>query len=353
MKFFTTVAFLSLALAGCSRNTLLEVQDYEGNDANFLGIADLINADKDTNILFIHGMAGYVSKDGVIDPCYVMNDVRGAFNLSPKAFDVHSSYFCRDEFITNNKKVYMEALHWRNVTFFAKEHLEDIDSDALFANNRAGLSTLAKSSVINQGFSDALLYTGSYHETILENVTDSISRINQKNPNAKTVIVTFSLGSAILLDGLRKLPVSDKQLLAGNVEMVYMMANQVPLISLGRVNPPYNLNDIQGQERVAEDLLRKEYSVLSEFITSNKELAVDSSIKVVAFSDPNDLLSYPLDPESMGTLEQQYANVAISVAPYTYWVPFLKKYSFANYMTAHTGYVHNDKLKQLLIYGKD
>jgi hypothetical protein len=57
-------------------------------------------------------------------------------------------------------------------------------------------------------------------------------------------------------------------------------------------------------------------------------------IQIVAFTDPNDLLSYRLTPEAVGNDGVQMANVIVSNAP-TY-LGFLERPD-----TAHCGYAGN------------
>lgn len=342
LKYLVAI-LIAFSISGCwYDNDVLSVRDKSGNDINFKGIIDVINEDGNTNILFIHGMMGYATDDNrVIDPCNVMNDVRDALNLDLIKYKADNGK-CYDDIQYNGKKIRMSAMYWNGITASRKWEVILADNDTFFWENRSGVTDLVKNQLINSGFSDAIMYTGVYHEKIIKSVVSEYERMNRENPGAKTVIVSFSLGSAIMLDALSRLEKSGEgYLLQDKIEMIYMMANQIPLIRSG--TKPLSKND--------EKQLNP-YQPLQKYFTKHK---LNEKVRIVAFSDPNDILSYPISRNSMRELglEDQYTNVAISIANKTYYAPFYKEYGVVNYLDAHLKYVHNKKLKKLLLYGNE
>ena len=78
----------------------------------------------------------------------------------------------------------------------------------------------------------------------------------------------------------------------------------------------------------------------------------DAKARLIAFSDPNDLLSYTIQQDDADKFQDSYANVIVSVADKILYIPFYKsETSLANPLKAHTGYVHNKAVNQLLMYG--
>jgi len=69
------------------------------------------------------------------------------------------------------------------------------------------------------------------------------------------------------------------------------------------------------------------------------------SLHLVAFSDPNDLLSYPLDASDVSSDSVAYSNVVISVER----TAILG--AFAWPMTAHTGHDKSKAVMDLLAFG--
>jgi len=337
---------IALILAGCvSTNNIKTIYNQHNEARPFDGLVDAINASQsDVNIMFLHGMDGYASRDNRVDPCFVTDDVRNAYGLAPASYPF-PGHTCSNTFRVDNKNIQLRALHWSDLTLSRKWRLESIDADPNMASNRAGVTNMVRQHLINDGFSDALMYTGVYREPIIQRVIDNIQEMNEAQPGAINIFITFSLGSSILLDAIEELEKRGSgKLLEGRVELVYMLANQVPLINLGteklKKSQPIALSE-PGPYRYLEKVLN----------TTALKAEEKPKVRVIAFTDPNDLLSYPLDASSMGNLQDVYVNVAVSVAQRTYYIPFLKEFSVVNYFEAHTGYVYNDSVRQLLLYG--
>lgn len=93
-----------------------------------------------------------------------------------------------------------------------------------------------------------------------------------------------------------------------------MMANQVPLIDLAT-------SDVTNKP----EAIPQTYETISPYLSNSIDKSNDK-VRFVAFSDPNDLLSYPLDSERMGNLKGDYVNVIAPSADKTYYVPFFKSF---------------------------
>ena len=129
-------------------------------------------------------------------------------------------------------------------------------------------------------------------------------------------IVTFSLGSQIVIDALSKmahravkLDYSKKpELRAFYGEMrnksisVYMLANQLPVLHIGLQPKP-----------------ERKLGARTEYCTRDNKGKWLDSLHIVAFSDPNDLLSYPI-PEDFPDRQidsrfcTKLTNVALNIA---------------------------------------
>lgn len=335
------LVFVLITSACSSKNTYTVIEDQNGNDRSFDGIVDIINQEGNTNVLFIHGMSGYAKLDDEkpIDPCTVINSVRANFGLSAGDFQ-YPDLHCSDTFNVDDKTVHLMSMHWSDVTSFQKIQLNAIDQQSSFDEKRLDITKQAKYGLVNDGFADALMYTGSYKDLVLKRIIDQYKRVQETNPADKVIIVTFSLGSSIFIDSLERLNQSGEQdLLKGKIRMVYMMANQVPLIDLAT-------SDVTNKPSA----ISQTYETISPYLSDSIDKSNDK-VRFVAFSDPNDLLSYPLDSERMGNLKGDYVNVAAPAADKTYYVPFFKKFSIVNYKNAHLAYVYSEPIMKLLLDG--
>ena len=118
--------------------------------------------------------------------------------------------------------------------------------------------------------------------------------------------------------------------------MIFMLANQLPLLQMGRTRP-----ENQGQ--------------ISAFCTPKGALYNErmfQKLSVIAFSDPNDLFSYALEPGAADTyfdskLCPEISNVSLTTTP-TMDFGFG---DFANPLSAHKNYIKNETVIKLIVNG--
>jgi hypothetical protein len=165
-------------------------------------------------------------------------------------------------------------------------------------------------------------------------------------------IISHSLGSRIVMDGMYDIAKRVTNVAAGDTSSAeskfitafqnkqipfYMMSNQIPLLEMGE-QPP----EVSG-EADAYCLPGGEHY--------DKRLVKKTSI--MAFSDPNDLLSYGI-PQAFvenyldSRLCAEVTNITINVA---HVIDLFGMGKFANPMTAHTGYDSDDRVVALIAKG--
>ena len=166
--------------------------------------------------------------------------------------------------------------------------------------------------------------------------------------NNNIAIISHSLGSRISLDAVyaTALRISERPELARLSAKLkqktvyhYMLSNQLPLMQVGQPLP-----QVHEQTR----------SVCSEPGKRYQERFFEH-LQIVAFSDPNDLLSYAVKPDYIeryvdSRLCPTITNVAIEVAPVT---RLFGTESFANPQQAHTDYEADSRVLKLLVNGLD
>jgi hypothetical protein len=126
-----------------------------------------------------------------------------------------------------------------------------------------------------------------------------------------------------------------------------MAANQIPILDTADARRPSVLASRTGGLLSAEtssvDALA---NVLSEARRSQlrTRAAPSAELQIVAFTDPNDLLSYRLTPAAVGNTDVRVANVIVSNAP-TYF-GLLERPD-----TAHCGYAGNPYVLGTIVNG--
>lgn len=346
MKSYIILLLTVSTLSGCIVKTNKVNEVYAGPSENieFDGIVDVIEGtNKDIRIVFIHGMGGYSSTGGISDYSRVIKDLRSALKIKSSYNDDSL-----DSFRYKGQTLRFNVLWWLDITSQAKIKLRNIDDDPVLNPNRTATTKLAKDRLLNDGIVDVVMYTGSSKKQIIKRVRNQVLDLKKQiDENEKLIVVTFSLGSKILIDVLSELKADGGHVLDNRVDMIYMMANQIALLNTGDL--------VNKAPKTLSEKMASDYDVLHSILDDGTIDARNANPKkrVIAFSDPNDLLSYPIDESSVGELKGQYANVAVSVAQKTYKVPVpgVYKYGVVNYLQAHTGYVHDEVVSDYLLFG--
>jgi len=242
-------------------------------------------------------------------------------------------------------KVY--ELVWDPATSWAKNWYTGHDTE--FNKEREKVNKDLKSSVVNESISDAVMYLGSYRELIQFPILLAYCKVATDYPadddgvfecplnDARSqhaiidaqefakknniAIITHSLGTRIVFDTLgilgyegffqsiyEKLQPSGvvltkykgnsesadflRDVFAMSLDKVFTLANQVPLLELSELRNPFDFGGGESMRQLGKGV--------NQFLEIRKEKAVKSSkeaenpLQVVAFTDPNDLLSYNL-----------------------------------------------------------
>ncbi|MBK8814527.1 MAG: hypothetical protein IPN42_03005 [Methylococcaceae bacterium] len=266
----------------------------------------------------------------------------------------------------NRSKEFMfYELTWSAITAKQKEVLA-YDNSGEYSFRRAEINDLMKF-LWNDTGPDPIIYLGESREDILisfaqsfcwmiksdwDNLPNGISQscsFNDDNlANNLTVdryaFVSHSLGSRITIDGLQRIAsLIDKrdadfrEALKHKKIPIFMMSNQLPMLQLGRKLPEVS-NQKQSYCRAEGE---------------NYENRMLAGTPIIAFSDPNDLLSYAIpsgfvDKYLDSRLCTDVTNININVAKIINAFNFGK---VANPLDAHIGYDNDDRVIALIAKG--
>jgi hypothetical protein len=272
--------------------------------------------------------------------------------------------------VARDREMLFFELTWSPISQPAKEAIA-FDNTAVYAHRRASVNNVFKH-FINDVAPDPLAYTGTGRERIQTTIgqtlcwalssdwqdlpdeqqlctperPDFVSRLD----NDEFVFITHSLGSRITTDGLTRLTrvvetegvdrpeirrVS--QSLQERDVKVFMLANQLPLLQSG-LEPA----SVQGEMPA---FCRPGGADFSKRLFKETEL--------IAFSDPNDLLSYPI-PDAFvrdhvdSRLCPKQVNVTINITPVR---SVLGLGEFANPLSAHVDYDDDERVIELITRG--
>ena len=271
-----------------------------------------------------------------------------------------------------NEEMLFYELTWSEITNPEKEKIK-YDTSGEYSYDRAEVNQMLKQ-FSNDTSPDPMVYLGSGHEEMLASFRTAFCWMVGRDwddlperssdqcvidkqaikylPEDHYAIVSHSLGSRIVMDGMQSIanrvtkiangdPTSaESQFIKGFQKKripFYLMSNQLPLLEVGQ-NPPEVINQkdqycIPGGEHYDQRLVDK--------------------TSIMAFSDPNDLLSYAIPQQFVQShldsrLCAEVTNININVA---HVIDMFGMGNFANPLTAHTGYESDDRVVALIAKG--
>lgn len=264
-----------------------------------------------------------------------------------------------------SREMLFYELTWSAITAKQKEVLA-YDNSGEYSFRRAEINDLLKKFSNDTG-PDPIIYLGESREDILVSFGQSLCWMTKSNWNDlpddvtqacsfndKTTaaninvdqyaFISHSLGSRIIIDGMQRIAslLDDRDAAFGDALKhkeipIYMMSNQLPMLQMGRKLP-----EVSNQKAA---YCRPEGEKYNERMLAKTP--------IIAFSDPNDLLSYAIPHGFVGKyldsrLCIEVTNININVA--TIFDAFgLGK--MANPINAHIGYDTDDRVVALIAKG--
>jgi hypothetical protein len=342
---FRHVSYVLLALLTTSCTTpfdppRVEAVDSTGNGAHFEGLRAQLRPGEPLDVLWIHGQcphdSAWVARRRAAIETYL-----GVSATQEQGDTVEDVLIERWKFSTPSGDLRISFVIWSPLTesFRTRLHFDGTPPE------RASLNNDVKVNFMNACFVDPTVYAGpngahirhAIKHVLCEaldgnfDLPTSSCNLTRTSPPRRLATVSESLGSKILFDGLRALmdsrdAVRQTRLVLGRLDRlryVYMVSNQLPLLDLAD-HPNGGTSSIRTVLGALPDRAGHEPTVVN-------------------FSDPNDLLSYRLLPEVVGT-NGRLINVIVSNR--TTYFGYLE-----NPVGAHAGYADNPWVIRYLIEG--
>lgn len=405
-----TLVFLPvlLLLSGCSSlgqgiaEAVLTSTSKEGEDKRvcqvsgkrFNGLApSLGDRDGKTKVLMVHGVGshlpGYSTRllENLASELNLTVRERHHKNISLRDLTDKSS---RKEKLGNlrihrllnhdqSEEMLFYELTWSEITADEKALL-DYDNSDEYSYRRAAVNDLLKK-FSNETGPDPMIYLGESRGAILKSFTQAFcwmlvadwadlpeegvhtcplnrSQALEHASNDHFSVISHSLGSRITIDGMQRIATllgseteaGGKEEVAGSTLMngikhalknqkvtLYMLSNQLPILQLGRKLP-----EVTGKQKIYCKPVGKHYAS-----------RIVSETSIIAFSDPNDILSYAIPYQFAekyldSRLCVDITNININVTP------ILDAFGLgevANPLAAHTGYDDDERVVSLIANG--
>jgi hypothetical protein len=323
----------------------------------FKGLADLVDDGGALDVVLVHGMCTH-DEGWAHDAIDLLLGAIDA-NLRPAAprpevgvaRAVPEILVVKREHVVAGRTLRFTALVWSSLTTPLKRQL-DFDRTGSPSNcavdtecrpHRATVNGALKDRLLNDCLADALIYQGASRWAMQRAMVDALSQaLAGAEPDAPLVLVSDSLGSKLVFDALASMLEGGSTAAArtaaasasARLAQVFMNANQLPILGLAE-------QDLFQPLAAAGEVSAAPVDSLQRYLQQRERF---SELMIVAFTDPNDLLSYRLMPSRYASGNVRIADILVS-NDRTYF-GWLERPD-----TAHMDYDTNPRVARLIACG--
>lgn len=368
----TAVALL-VTSSGYTPYAMPYIEKPAADDAgSFDGLVDLaksLPASTPVKVLWTHGMCTHPS-GWVDDRLRLLTSATGGKTetLELRPVGRHGAFLRTERITMADRTIEVKFLNWSPLTASFKKALiykQPTFDRGTTAYQRAALNKELKAGLINDCLTDVVVYSGPNGEIIREAMREAACDsmggrmdgatcdVPEGSAPAMLAMVTESLGAKLLFDALLTLwnnasgKPDQTHRLANSlaaIKMMYLLSNQLPLLdSAGQPSAGVSL------AAMAPALPKQgDRSDVFGVLAHARKLFAPTSppMTVVAFSDPNDLLTYRLTPASLAEHLDDFRVINVIVSNDTTYLGYVERPD-----TAHCGYTWNAHVYTLLAGG--
>lgn len=371
-------------LAACSTPYQTPVLSTNGaGETRFKGLADLFGPEQTLDVLLVHGMCTHGARwahAAVQSLSSLLGGSATAVQLQAVPVAGTDIVLHQQTLLTAQGRLRANAIVWSPLTAPLKAqlcydqtnksaHCPPDEAAKAYPYQRATLNRLLKDRLLDDCLADALIYQGRSRDRINQQMQQAILQAVATSgggaPAAQTtlaaaaaavpgsqplVVLTESLGSKVAFDALVKLSRNAQTAAAGDqiwrrIAQIFMAANQLPMLALADSELGDNLLAVKSEDAASYPtdpigaLMRGAQAKHLPGVQTTKVPGV------IAFTDPNDLLSYLLSP-SPHAVALGYPVVDVVVSNASTYLGVLEMPT-----TAHAGYLSNRAVRNLIACG--
>jgi hypothetical protein len=334
------------------------------NSTPFPGIAGVITQDKarPVDVVLVHGMCTHDTSWALAAMDNITKTIRTNTEAAPEmpALVANQIQVVERTDQAAGGTVHFHTLVWSPMSATLKQQLAyddtgtptDCSKDGECKPKRAQFNGKVKDSLLNDCLSDAMIYQGESHAAMKRSMVATVAKVLEDSEQrageqpGPLIVVAESLGSKILFDALSDMlqpeaPAREHELgqrAARRMALVFMIGNQLPILGLA---------EQQYEQPVAA---QASLDALQRFLTLRRlqqqapKREGLSKLAIVAFTDPNDLLSYRLMPTRYAGPDVVIADVLVSNS--ATWLGLLE-----DPFGAHLDYLKNPNVGGIIACG--
>lgn len=344
-----------------------------GSFDGLLTLAESLPPSSSIKVLWTHGMCTHPAS-WVDDRIKRLTASIGGTSetLSVRPVGDHGATLRTDRIKLKSSTIDVMFLTWSPLTAPYKTALSydhSTEYGGTFPYTRASLNRELKRGLINDCMTDVVVYGGANGQTVRRAARESVceamgGRIDGTDCNvphgaspAALAFVTESLGSKLVFDAILsiwdsaeksydKLAIPRLATSLASTRMLYMVANQLPLLDVAGTS----MADRALEEVLERPITRGHSRDVFDVISRARRAAAPTSkpMTVVAFSDPNDLLSYRIVAGHLAGDLKDFRVVNVIVSNDTTYFKYVERPD-----TAHCGYTWNPYVFGMIAKGYD
>lgn len=341
-----------------------------GTPREFAGVADLLRKAGSVDVLLVHGMCTHDAawaREAAQELYANMGGNPASVRLQAAAVGTTGIVLFQQTLPLPAGSLRVNAVLWSPLTTPLKADLcydqsakspqcPAAQAGKAYPYQRASLNRMTKDRLVNDCLADAMIYQGQPRIDIDERMQAAIVQaVNTTggrpatNPPGPVVVITDSVGSKITFDAIYKLATAHGKgkeqagmALFNRTALVFMRANQMPILALADKHLDGTLAAERGEAGFPGDPIQ---ALIQRRETAPGESRFHGVPTVVAFSDPNDLLSYALARSPLAAAAT-YPIIDVIVSND---VTYLGLVELPN--TAHLDYAKNEAVRRLIACG--
>jgi hypothetical protein len=348
-----TCCATALLLGACT--TPYHPPQFVDAGATFPGLVDLAaqSDGKTADVLLVHGICTHDASWAELVVSQLTASVTAATTSVPAVARVEGGpqiQIVPSTVETPAGRLRVDALIWSPLTVPLKRQLcyDQTDKSSICAGEppytpvRARLNARFKDGLIDDCVPDALIYQGVARDDIQRRMRDAILQVLSGDDAAQDVplvVISHSMGSKILFDTLLRMLEEEgesnpraarvAQQTVDRMRFLVMAANQIPLLSLADQQITASEMGRRLMPLFPDNLQR----LLQKRLAGKSRSGANRRLTLVAFTDPNDLLSYTLQTEKYASEGINVYNILVSNAPTYLGLLERPDYAHLNYLT--------------------
>jgi hypothetical protein len=360
------MAWLSLLVSMTGCTTPYHPPVFVSGTPDFKGLVDMLDASTPLDVVLVHGMCTHDRKWATDTMAALVRYIRTEVRIEAPAQAMSVGPPPAIDVIPGNGEVAGSELRftglvWSPLTAALKQQLAydltGTPTDCAVGDEckprRASINGEVKDWLLNDCLADAMVYQGENRRVIRARMVQALTNVlGGMESEGPLVVISDSLGSKLVFDALSDMlegKAPDAAVTAATARkastrlaQVFMNANQLPILALA----DQDISQVwRAPSSAGSDATEAVADPVRRYLRLRRQARL-SELVIVAFTDPNDLLSYRLMPSQFAGEHARIGDVLVSNDKT--WFGLIE-----HPKKAHLGYGTNPDVARIVTCGRE